>query len=79
MNARSSRAHTVFALSLTQRRSINEAVLSSKLYLCDLGGSEQVKRSKVDNGGYDAATGTALGFQLGDRGAMGLCPFARAL
>ena len=47
MNARSSRAHTVFALSLTQRRSINEAVLSSKLYLCDLGGSEQVKKSKA--------------------------------
>ena len=47
MNARSSRAHTVFALSLTQRRSVNEAVLSSKLYLCDLGGSEQVKKSKA--------------------------------
>ena len=47
MNARSSRAHTVFALSLTQRRSDSDAVLTSKLYLCDLGGSEQVKKSKA--------------------------------
>ena len=55
MNARSSRAHTVFALSLTQRRSVNDTVLSSKLYLCDLGGSEQVKKSKATGARFQEA------------------------
>ena len=39
--------------------------MTSELYLADLGGSEQVKRSKVEHGGYDKRTGTALGFQMG--------------
>ena len=39
--------------------------MSSDLYLADLGGSEQVKRSQVHHGGYDKETGTAKGFVMG--------------
>jgi len=46
MNARSSRAHTVLALELVQRR--NGRAVTSRLYLVDLGGSEQLKRSKAE-------------------------------
>mmetsp|Transcript_44506 Transcript_44506/g.75714 ORF Transcript_44506/g.75714 Transcript_44506/m.75714 type:complete len:335 (+) Transcript_44506:2-1006(+) len=46
MNERSSRAHTVFAISLTQRH--KGYVKRSRLHLVDLGGSEQVKRSKAE-------------------------------
>ena len=45
MNARSSRAHTVFALTLKQKR--GQELVTSKLYLVDLGGSEQLKKSKA--------------------------------
>jgi len=46
MNARSSRAHTIFGLTLAQ--SCRGKVLTSKLFLVDLGGSEQVKKSKAE-------------------------------
>ena len=58
MNARSSRAHALFILTLTQRdikgptkdsalpsssrRAASDRVVTSQLYLADLGGSEQV-------------------------------------
>ena len=66
MNDRSSRAHSLFVLSMEMKNAQTGVELSSQMILADLGGSEQVKRSKVDHGGYDAETGTALGFQLGD-------------
>lgn len=46
MNDRSSRAHTVLMMSLVQRR--KGAVLRSTLHLVDLGGSEQIKKSKAE-------------------------------
>ena len=46
MNERSSRAHTVFMIQLTQRH--KGAVIQSRLHLVDLGGSEQIKRSKAE-------------------------------
>jgi hypothetical protein len=46
MNDRSSRAHSVFMLHLTQRH--KGSVKRSQLHLVDLGGSEQVKRSKAE-------------------------------
>lgn len=59
MNARSSRAHALFILTLTQRdvkdpskdaaasskRAASDRVITSQLYLADLGGSEQVHLS----------------------------------
>lgn len=45
MNARSSRAHSIFMLTLVQRHA--GTIKRSTLHLCDLGGSEQVKRSKA--------------------------------
>ena len=48
MNDRSSRSHSIVALSLRQTRASTGAMLESKLYLVDLGGSEQVKRSKAE-------------------------------
>lgn len=47
MNERSSRAHAVVVLSLAQRHRYTGIELNSKLFLADLGGSEQVKKSKV--------------------------------
>lgn len=46
MNDKSSRAHSVVMLSLTQRH--QGRVKTSQLHLVDLGGSEQVKRSKAE-------------------------------
>jgi len=45
MNERSSRAHTLTFLSLEQER--GSVKRSSLLCLADLGGSEQIKKSKV--------------------------------
>eukprot|EP00656_Telonema_subtile_P056193 TRINITY_DN8929_c0_g1_i3.p1 TRINITY_DN8929_c0_g1~~TRINITY_DN8929_c0_g1_i3.p1 ORF type:complete len:394 (-),score=113.10 TRINITY_DN8929_c0_g1_i3:225-1406(-) len=47
MNERSSRAHSIVILSLEQTHRASGKKLSSKLFLADLGGSEQVKKSKV--------------------------------
>jgi kinesin family protein 5 len=56
MNETSSRAHTIFLVTLTQRRTraigseedeAEESVLSSQLALVDLAGSEQLKQSKA--------------------------------
>ena len=47
MNERSSRAHTVLLLSLDQRNNKTGTRLQSTLCLADLGGSEQLKKSKV--------------------------------
>ena len=65
MNDRSSRAHSLFVISMSMLCRRTGVSMSSELYLADLGGSEQVKKSKVHHGGYDADTGTALGFQMG--------------
>jgi kinesin family protein 5 len=61
LNDRSTRAHSIFILTLKQRLAhedmFNEdgeenptTTLTSKLFLADLGGSEQVKKSKVEVG-----------------------------
>ena len=50
MNDRSSRAHCLFILSLTQTNVENNVSCTSKLFLADLGGSEQVKKSGVAGG-----------------------------
>lgn len=69
LNDRSTRAHSIFILTLKQRRRCSSTcdashsnteietgvdatvtTLTSKLFLADLGGSEQVKKSKVDAG-----------------------------
>ena len=54
MNETSSRAHTVFLVTLTQRggrtggdEAVDESVISSQLALVDLAGCEQLKQSKV--------------------------------
>jgi len=54
MNERSSRAHTVFVLTLTQTR--GDAMLKSHLHLVDLAGCERVKKSKVVGGRLVEAT-----------------------
>jgi hypothetical protein len=64
MNDRSTRAHSIFILTLKQRLHTPKSdtdqqaddtedgitTLTSKLFLADLGGSEQVKKSKVNAG-----------------------------
>lgn len=57
MNDRSTRAHAVFvlALSVQRRRDDDDSILvktfsKSRFYFADLGGSEQIKKSKVDAG-----------------------------
>ena len=53
MNARSSRAHTLFIVTLRQECVDTGVSATSRLFLADLGGSEQIKRSQptVRNGG----------------------------
>lgn len=51
MNERSTRAHTVFVLSLQVRKDMDSAaatIRQSRFYFADLGGSEQLSKSKVD-------------------------------
>jgi len=55
MNHRSSRAHTVLAIKVTQRRGDLEVV--SQLHLVDLAGSERVKKSRVQGGRLVEAVG----------------------
>ena len=50
MNARSSRAHCLFVISLDQKNLDTGVSCKSSLFLADLGGSEQVKKSKVNVG-----------------------------
>jgi hypothetical protein len=50
MNEHSSRAHTLFILSLEQTNPSGEVVHKSKMFLADLGGSEDLKKSKVNEG-----------------------------
>ena len=47
MNERSSRAHTIFILSLTQTIGPDSKKIQSRLMLVDLGGSEKLTKSKV--------------------------------
>lgn len=50
MNDRSTRAHSIFILTLKQKNVHSEVSMTSKLFLADLGGSEQVKKSQVAPG-----------------------------
>jgi hypothetical protein len=50
MNDRSTRAHGIFILTLKQRDMNTDISMTSKLFLADLGGSEQVKKSQVAPG-----------------------------
>jgi hypothetical protein len=68
MNDRSTRAHSLFILTLKQTRPGTSVTLRSRLYLADLGGSEQVKKSGVE-AGFLREGGTdqfSLGFEMGD-------------
>jgi hypothetical protein len=56
MNQRSSRAHTIFTLMLSQSNS-NGALIQSKLYFVDLAGSERIAKSKVRGKSLDQAIG----------------------
>lgn len=47
MNDRSSRAHTILLLTITQRHSSSDILVRSHLYLVDLAGSERLKKSKA--------------------------------
>lgn len=72
MNLRSTRAHAIFILSLTQTHVDKESgakiTRSSKLFLADLGGSEQVKKSNVNAGGHriGAEASFSTGFEMGE-------------
>jgi len=65
MNERSSRAHSLFILTLDQRHRAADVRVRSQLFLADLGGSEQVKRSKVnEGGGMTAHVGHVMGARM---------------
>mmetsp|Transcript_13282 Transcript_13282/g.20017 ORF Transcript_13282/g.20017 Transcript_13282/m.20017 type:complete len:637 (+) Transcript_13282:95-2005(+) len=48
-NSQSSRSHSIFVLTITQRDLIESTVKTSQLYLVDLAGSETVKKTNVQN------------------------------
>merc|ERR1719230_2111224 len=49
MNERSSRAHTVFVMKLVQKHMSGEP-RENRFFFADLGGSEQIAKSKADEG-----------------------------
>jgi hypothetical protein len=55
MNDTSSRSHSVFNVTLQQRRSDTGTTVSSKLNLVDLAGSEKVRKSGADGGRLNEA------------------------
>ena len=61
MNARSSRAHCIFILGIEMTHPATKVRVASQLYLADLGGSEQVKKSKVHQGGHIPGKGFVIG------------------
>lgn len=65
MNERSTRAHSVLILSLNQRDATGTKKLESKFFFADLGGSEQIKKSKVSGRNQDVAEG--VGYVMGTR------------
>jgi kinesin family protein 5 len=75
MNARSSRAHTLFIVTLCQECTNTGVSATSRLFLVDLGGSEQIKRSqptvgnrngeKVDEGEERKRVQEAVNINLG--------------
>jgi hypothetical protein len=69
MNDRSTRAHSLFILTLSQRHPSNGMSLRTRLFLADLGGSEQVKKSQVEAGVVRTAGAQqqfSLGFELAE-------------
>jgi kinesin family protein 5 len=66
MNDRSSRAHALFILSLTQHCPRTGVKRTSRLFLADLGGSEKVQKSLVDAGANRTVDAFSVGFQLGE-------------
>ena len=56
MNERSSRAHSVFTLSLKQTDERTGRELKSRLCLADLGGSEKLSKSKANDGAMSIGT-----------------------
>lgn len=75
MNSSSSRAHSVFIISLKQKCLETGKEIQSKLFLADLGGSEQTKKSKISAGkssiveGSETESGAvnSTGFTKSDR------------
>lgn len=47
MNERSSRSHSLFILTVTQKHMKTDTVKHSKLYLVDLAGSEKIAKTQV--------------------------------
>eukprot|EP00933_Yihiella_yeosuensis_P071061 TRINITY_DN79256_c0_g1_i1.p1 TRINITY_DN79256_c0_g1~~TRINITY_DN79256_c0_g1_i1.p1 ORF type:complete len:581 (+),score=128.20 TRINITY_DN79256_c0_g1_i1:3-1745(+) len=70
MNNRSSRAHSILALKITQTKGDFEA--SSQLHLVDLAGSERVKKSRASGGRLIEAVGINSSLMV-----LGLCIAAR--
>jgi len=58
MNERSSRAHSVIIMTLNQSHPSDPVASTSRLFLADLGGSEKLSKSKVDEGVKAAGTTT---------------------
>jgi len=64
MNDRSSRAHALVILTLTQTRASTGVSRKSRLFLADLGGSEKAAKSKVE-AGKSRVTGEAGEYLVG--------------
>lgn len=62
MNDRSSRAHTMVQIKVTQARADTDAIVSSELALVDLAGSEQLKQSHAE--GQQKKEATAINSSL---------------
>merc|ERR1711972_577191 len=70
MNHRSSRAHTILAVKISQGR--DDLWVSSQLHLVDLAGSERVKKSRAQGGRLVEAVGINSSLMV-----LGMCIAAR--
>jgi kinesin family member 5 len=55
MNAQSSRSHSVFIVTITQKNEKNGTVIKGKLYLVDLAGSEKIRKTGASGTRLDEA------------------------
>lgn len=85
MNAESSRSHSIFVLTISQRNTETGTLKAGNLYLVDLAGSEKVGKTGASGQTLEEAKKinkslSALGMVINalTDGKVGLCPFTRS-
>lgn len=73
MNSQSSRSHLILIIRLLGENKIHKTRLTSKLALCDLAGSEDISKSKVEGNALKEAIQINMSLSVLSRVFYGLC------